>query len=775
MIKDKMKNNDSTWNKFWNAFFYSFPIQLFLNHFKKNQILLILWLVLFGFVSQSMGKMMGIPSLFLDPEYLSTTDYKGFFIIGVTLGVFITSFHITVYILDSFRFPFLGSIPKPFAHFCLNNSLIPTLFVVIYIANIISFQHNLGFQKASDIALEVSAFLLGLSFMILILFLYFKKTNHDVFKEMSENLDRSFKRNTLSRVNVMKEYKNFKRNKHKVTNYLSLNVRFKKTENSVDIDKAILLRVFDQNHLNAVIVELILIAAIVLLGLFRDNNYFQIPAAASGILFFSMIIMFTGAFSYWLRGWAITSLVIFLLLINLLLKYDIIQSTFQAYGIDYNKPYTTYNLSKLRELNNPRIVQSDIDSTIKILENWKAKFQGKEKPKMVIVCSSGGGQRAAVWSLRTLQVADSITDGKLMKHTQLLTGASGGMIGACYYRELYHQKHMGKDIDLCSPKYFNNISKDILNPIIFSMVVNDLFFRFQKFSDGKYEYFKDRGYAFEQKIHENTEYVMYKKLKEYKDVEKQSIIPMAIISPTIINDGRRLYISPQPISYMNTNTSSSNESFQTKIKGIEFTRFFEDHNAMNLHFMTALRMSATFPYVTPNIELPSTPTMEIMDAGLTDNFGVRDAIKFLFVFNKWISENTSGVIFVQIRDSEKDQEVERSERNSAFQKIFSPIGSLYDNWDYYQDLNNDNLIEYAQTWLNVPLHVVPFEYIPKPKLWNLLKEKNIQTLDVNKKKNERAVLSWHLTTREKESIRRTIYESNNQASLNKLHRLLDEE
>ena len=106
-------------------------------------------------------------------------------------------------------------------------------------------------------------------------------------------------------------------------------------------------------------------------------------------------------------------------------------------------------------------------------------------------------------------------------------------------------------------------------------------------------------------------------------------------------------------------------------------------------------MDKNFPYITPNVDLPSEPAMEIMDAGLSDNFGVKDATSFMFTFKEWISANTSGVIFVNIRDSQKNQEVEKGNTGSVFQTIVSPIGSFYNNWSDYQDFNNDNLIEYA--------------------------------------------------------------------------------
>jgi hypothetical protein len=752
--------------------FYSFPIQLLVNHFKKNQILLLLWLLLFAIILQNSGTMLGIPYLFLDPEYMNSVDYRSFLIVGISMGIFIMSFHITTYILDSYRFTFLGTISRPFTKFCLNNSIIPFIFIVIYIIAVIRFQANSGFQTNTRIFIEIISFLGGLIGTLSVLFLYFSTTNKDIFKELTLNLDKQLKKNTISRVNVLRKLKNAKKNKYNVLYYVDLPFSFKKVGEFNTYDKEILLKIFDQNHLNAVIVEVFVIIMIIILGLFRDNSYFQIPAAASGILFFSIFIMFTGAFSYWLRGWAITALIATFILFNFLIKHEIINSNYQAYGINYNTFQAEYNLERLHSLSNKQNYQTDVKSTINILENWRSKFPKDRNPKMVFICTSGGGQRAAAWTTRTLQYTDSVFNGDLLKSTILITGASGGIIGASYYRELYLQKLTGKEITLTDEKYYNNICKDILNPIIFSLVVNDIFFRFQKFSDGKYEYLKDRGYAFEQQLNKNTGNILNKPIKDYKSPEALAIIPMLFMSPTVINDGRKLFISPQHISYMTT-TSVSNQSINHKIRGIEFTRFFGGQDANNLSFLSSLRMSATFPYITPNVELPSSPSMEIMDAGLSDNFGISDAAKFLYVFKDWIDENTNGVIFISIRDSEKNQPIESKVEPSIFQKMFSPIGSLYNNWDYMQDFSNDNIIESAQSWFNGHLDLVEFQYIPKPKYWDKLKEKNIDPIEVEKKERaERASLSWHLTTREKESIKRTIEEGNNRAAIIKLKFLL---
>jgi len=770
--KNKMKKLPKI--QFFDDIYYSFPVQLLLNHFKKNQILLLLWLLLFSYITQSSGSMLGIPYLFLDPEYINEVNYRSFFLVGVSIGIFYMAFHITTYILDSYRFNFLGTLARPFTKFCLNNSTIPLAFTITYVVEIVNFQFSNGFKNYYAIFLDAASFVFGIVGTQIVLFIYFRSTNKDIFKELASNLDKTFKRNTITRVNVMKKFKPVRRNKYKINYYIDLPLKVKKVDDEANhYEKSMLVKIFDQNHLNAVIVEIIIIIVIIILGLFRDNAYFQIPAAASAILFFSIFVMFTGAFSYWLRGWAITTLIAAIIIFNILLKNEWIKSWYQAFGINYSAKPALYSIDRLNELSNDENYFSDEESTITTLENWRNKFSKNEKPKIILICVSGGGQRAAAWTMRSLQYIDSSLHGELLKHSILITGASGGIVGASYYRELYLEKLQGKKLNIYNDRYYYNITKDILNPMIFSLVVNDIFFRFQKFSDGKYEYLKDRGYAFEMQLNRNLEYAFSKRVSDYKKPEENGIIPMVIMSPTVINDGRKLFISPLPISYMTTADVQTKERLSEKIKGIEFMRFFEKQDAANLSFLSALRMSATFPYITPNVELPSSPPMEIMDAGITDNFGVRDGVRFLYVFRDWIKENTGGVIFVEIRDSEKNPPIEKKAEPSIFQKMFSPIGSIYNNWDYLQDFNNDDLIEYVEAWYKGGVDVVDFQYIPKPHLWPTIKEKKINISDLeNSEKTERAALSWHLTIREKESIKRTILEDNNQVSLEKLKTLL---
>jgi len=767
------------WLPFVSVFWFSFPWQLLLLNIRKNHLLILLWLLLIGIVTDAVGSMMGLSYLFLEPEYINRTNAWSLFIVGITLGGFTMSYHISCYILDAHRFGFLGHLKYPFFKFCINNSFFPLVFLITYLWEFVVFERESALEEETSIWLNVAGLLGGFLLMCGFFFFYFYITNLDIFKvvkKVSEGLNVQIRKTKIARINIKERYDAARRDKIRVDYYFAHLFAFRKVVDVIGIDKTTLMRVFSQNHFNAVVIQSTIFVAVMILGYFEENPYFQIPAGASLVLLLTLLVMFVGAFTFWLKNWVITSMIVFLLLLNQITKKEWFNQAYEVYGINYDTIRPEYSIQAVRDVVNDENFKNDYQETLIALENWRAKFPKKEPPKMVFICTSGGGQRASVWTMRTLQYVDSTLGGNLMNHTILITGASGGIVGAAYFRELYLRRQQGEKIDIYANEYFENIARDNLNAITFSWVVNDIFFRFQKFRYKNREYFKDRGYAFEQQLNENTDGVMDKALCEYKEPEMLGTIPMMILSPTIVNDGRKLIISPQKMSYMCTPSIFQTRFLNQKTKGIEFLRFFKNQDSQNLRFLSALRMSATFPYVAPNVKLPSEPEMQIMDAGISDNFGVETAARFIYVFKDWIQKNTSGVIIVSIRDTQKNKPIEKQIQPSLFQRLFTPLEGIYMNHEYMQDINNDNLLEYVQGSLGkTKMHRVEFEYVPISKNLDEI-HKALENPELYQKPQkiiiERAVLSWHLTKKEKQSLHRTIFELRNQSSLRYLAALL---
>ncbi|MDX2190118.1 MAG: patatin-like phospholipase family protein [Bacteroidota bacterium] len=748
---------------------FSLPIQLLKINLKKNRIILLLWILLFAIATGNFGKTYGVPYLFLDPEYLNKVNFWSLFILGVSFGIFTMAYNITIYILESYRFQFLMIQKSPFSKFSLNNCFFPLLFLIVFTVNFFRFQMIQGYQEELTILKELVGFYSGYFITLLLTVFYFELTGYAIFRKFTISLNTTLRQQRMNRVAVIQKIKMIKRKAYHTEYYIDFPFRFKKVESFIPYDKQSLSWVIDRNHLNALFLQVAGLITIFILGYFRDNPSVQIPAGASIMILSAIIAMIMGASAYWLKNWAVYAFLAIMIIINVGIQFDFINPDYQAFGLNYQNEKAIYSVDEIKKIAPDSVVRTDRSKTIEILNNWKAKFGSESKPKMVFICTSGGGQRAAVWTLRTLQIADSVTNNKLMQNTMLITGASGGLIGASYYRELHLRNQLGEKYNLTDKKYLNNISKDILNPIVFTLIINDMFVRYQSFSDGKYTYTKDRGYTFESQLNLNTEGVMKRKIMDYKPFEIKSTIPMLLLTPSIVNDGRKLYISPQGVAYMNTLCPENQQMMHSKFIGIEFMRFFKNQDAENMGFLSALRMSATFPYITPNVNLPSHPSMEIMDAGLTDNYGIADATRFAFVFKDWIKENTSGVVFMCIRDSPKLIPVERKAKTTIMDRIVNPIGTLYSNWDWLQDNTNEYYLEYASDFLGNKVKVINFEYTPVPDGWvrteKTKEENDRQTMKAYK---ERASLSWHMTFKEKESLVNNIFDAQNLQSLKEL-------
>ncbi|MBT1700630.1 patatin-like phospholipase family protein [Fulvivirgaceae bacterium PWU4] len=751
------------------AIAYSFPVQLLLNNFRRNHVLVLCWIVLFAMITGSFGKYLGIPYLFLDPEYLNKVNFTSFFIIGLCVAGFTTAFHITCYINDGHRFSFVGTLSRPFTKFAINNSVIPILFLGAYIYQIIGFQKNNEYTTGMDLAMNLAGLITGYLTMTFIFFIYFWFTNKDIFRYVVCRIDEKIKSNVkVTRASAMKKLDIARKKQVHVLNYIDYNMKIRKVENDHFYDKATILQVFDQNHFNLVVIELLILAIVMVLGLFKDYPAFQLPAASSFMIFLSIFVMLAGAFSYWFGNWSATAALVLFLFLNYLVGEDFFTKRYEAFGLNYQRYPAEYSVHSLRTLNDSANIMADRKRTFSMLENWRNKFPANEKPKLVFLCVSGGGKRAALWTFTALQTADSLTQGKLMENSVLITGASGGLIGASFFRELKLREKAGEPIKPHSDFYRRQISTDNLNPMIFSLLANDLFVGFTRFEYAGNLYLQDRGYTFEQQLNQITGSLMDKPIAAYDTAELSATIPMMILTPTIVNDGRKLYIASRPVSFLNYEIVNFPEYTQQKFSGVDFQRLFAEHGAEKMRFLSALRMCATFPYITPNTTLPTDPPIHIMDAGISDNFGLSDAVRFLYAYKDWIAANTSGVVFVSIRDSPKLGNIAKREGQTIIDAFTQPISSVYNNFENFQDITSDLLIGYSRSWFNNNIERVDIEYEAQDYVPIL------QKMDSLRKNNARASLSWRLTTREKESIIGNISVEKNRKAIERLKELLNQ-
>jgi hypothetical protein len=271
---------------------------------------------------------------------------------------------------------------------------------------------------------------------------------------------------------------------------------------------------------------------------------------------------------------------------------------------------------------------------------------------------------------------------------------------------------------------------------------------------GPYIYIKDRAYAFESMLNANTNGVLNKQLKDYKTEESNATIPLAFYNSVISRDGRKMLISTQPVRFMMMSRNDTSRFPEIDPDVIDFTSFFAKQDPFNIKILSALRMNATFPVVLPNVWLPSDPVIDVMDAGLRDNYGQETALRFLEFFSDWIKQNTSAVLIVQMRDRPAGGwDIPYVTENIA-DHITKPFLLLQHNWFKMMDFFQNDLLSYYSGNTDQDIHKIIFQY-------------------ASEKQEDKAALNFHLTQREKNHIMHSPDIQYNLKSFDKLIRLFN--
>ena len=215
-----------------------------------------------------------------------------------------------------------------------------------------------------------------------------------------------------------------------------------------------------------------------------------------------------------------------------------------------------------------------------------------------------------------------------------------------------------------------------------------------------------------------------------------------------------MVISTQPISFLMRPVYDTSHVPEMDPDAIDFRAFFSKQDPMNLRLLTALRMNATFPYVLPNVWLPTTPVIDVMDAGFRDNFGEQTAVRFIHAFRRWIADNTSGVVLLQIRDRKIGGWDNPYESNDITEIITKPLLLLQNNWYKMQEYNQNDLLSLTEDILGNSFSKLTFEYEPK-------------------NEDQGATLNFHLTSKEKLDIANAVENVNNQKSFARFRRMMN--
>lgn len=174
-----------------------------------------------------------------------------------------------------------------------------------------------------------------------------------------------------------------------------------------------------------------------------------------------------------------------------------------------------------------------------------------------------------------------------------------------------------------------------------------------------------------------------------------------------------------------------------------------------MRVLTALRMNATFPIVLPNVWLPSDPVIDVMDAGLRDNYGQETAMRFIEFFDDWILQNTRGVLILQLRDRQAGGWDYPYLSDDISDHATKPFFLLQHNWYKMMEYVQNDMLSYYIRHTKVPIRKIVFQY-------------------EGSSEENKATLNFHLTQREKKDILASSASPFNQESFTQITQLLSQ-
>jgi hypothetical protein len=272
-----------------------------------------------------------------------------------------------------------------------------------------------------------------------------------------------------------------------------------------------------------------------------------------------------------------------------------------------------------------------------VLNRWRvarheaARVPRPEAPKLVIVAVSGGGIVAAGWTVRCLtEIERQFPD--FPYHVRVITGASGGMVGAGLYVASLGAPPPEGTYRTCEDlkQLRRQIDQDSLTPVVRRLVLRDLPSIFSPAVQSE-----DRGRVLERRWHENTGGALTKSFFDLRGGELAGWRPSLIVSPLVVEDGAQVAISNLDLEHL----GGINMHFFSTFPLARAT----------LPLSTALRMNAAFPFASPAVSLPTDPPRRVADAGYVDNYGIQLAAEWIRAHERWLAAHTSGVALVQIR------------------------------------------------------------------------------------------------------------------------------
>jgi hypothetical protein len=387
-----------------------------------------------------------------------------------------------------------------------------------------------------------------------------------------------------------------------------------------------------------------------------------------------------------------------------------------------------------------------------------------QKPKLVVLATSGGAYRAGFWTAALLdglsrhdplfpagsgapetgqgQQSNAQLPG-FMNAIRFVTGASGGMVAGAYLTEQTSKAAQGLPVRPVARMIEDDIAawqqqqppqappgmpypgregvivpRDSISPVARQMV--------RDAGAGLLPFVRrsDRG-----RVLEGQWGTLRLPFDSWKEEEREGLRPSIVFSPMLVETGAPLFISNLDLLEMRKHFAGedpdvhSAELFRVypyaQAGGAEAQDLQSGKRGRNdFTVATALRLNATFPYVSPAVSLPAMPQRRVVDAGYYDNYGVMAATGLLNSrsVRGWVVRNTSGVLILNVRAfPEQAQTKPASALARLFWWLTSPLEGVFSARGSSQTIRNRDMLRMTRDLYGLALaEANPGVTPPKP-------------------------------------------------------------
>ena len=315
---------------------------------------------------------------------------------------------------------------------------------------------------------------------------------------------------------------------------------------------------------------------------------------------------------------------------------------------------------------------------------------------VILVAAAGGGIQAAAWTARVLTGLAEELPGTFARSVVLLSGVSGGATGIYHFADAYGDSS-SPDQDRLGRAYAA-ASASSLEDVAAALVTIDLLRAILPIALLGSAGLVDRGWALERAFDRRSAVPGTTIAAWEQDVLAQRR-PAVIFNATLVESG-------VPLLFATTRFPSrpgGRASYDAlDFRALRVSRSSEPPRMADIPLATAVRLSASFPFVTPvatsNLAGPVELSQHVADGGYYDSFGMMSLMTWLNDGLEHAHRPPSHVLVLQIHAFPETDVYTREPPRSSFFQTYAPLKTLASVRGAAQRLRNEQEFEYLRRY-----------------------------------------------------------------------------